>query len=90
MAGPSEKASPAGAAFHPGPVTVIPSSGAELPRAPSDSPENSPVDSFAIDYIITFEAAPQNEPRLGGVPIMRVSIIDPSAFSGHMTVLRSR
>lgn len=52
--------------------------------------EKSPVDSFAIDYIITSEAAPQNEPILGGVPIMRISTIDSSAFSGGVTTLRMR
>jgi hypothetical protein len=47
-----------------------------------------PVDSFAIDYIITFEAAPQNEPFLGGAPIMHIGTVDSSAFSGSATALR--
>jgi hypothetical protein len=52
--------------------------------------ENSPVDSFAIDYIIHSEAVPQNEPLEGGVPIMRISIVDSAPASGSAAALRSR
>jgi hypothetical protein len=56
----------------------------------TNRPKKSPVDSFAIDYIITSEAAPQNGPILGGVPTMRISTIVSSVSYGSMTALRLR
>lgn len=64
--------------------------GSERPFGPGlpNGLEKSPVDSFAIDYIIHSDAAPENEPSEGGVPVMRVSIIVSASFSGSVTALR--
>jgi hypothetical protein len=68
----------------------MPRSGARLAKSAVERLRNSPVDSFAIDYIIRSRAVPQNEPHEGGVPVMRASIVVSSAFHGSAIALRLR